>query len=595
MSQPVSDDEVSGKSFDLSLLRRLLVFIAPYKKLVVAGVLISVAGSVLGPLRPWLAQIAIDQHIATADWEGLHLIGSLILLLLILDVIAQYALTYLTQLLGQKAIFGLRETVFSFLQTLNLRFFDRNPIGRLIARVTSDVEVLNELFSSGLVAVFGDLFKLIIILILMFYTDWKLSLVTLSVLPLMIYGSFLFRRKARESYLEVRGHVARLMSFLQEHITGMSIVQIFNREEREARKFAQINRDHRDAHVRGIYYYSVFYPAIDFLSALAIALIVWYGGGEVVQGSLTFGILFMFIQYVEMFFRPIRDMSEKYDILQRAMASSERIFKLLDRQEDVERQSGTLKPDSWQGDIRFQNVWSRYNENDWILKDVSFHVAPGEKIALVGATGAGKTTIISLINRFYPYQQGQIYLDGHPLEAYDLKSLRASVGVVLQDVFLFSGTVYENLTLGRDDFLPEEVYRAAGRVQAHSFIEALPGGYQFQVTERGGNLSAGQRQLISFIRILLFNPPVVILDEATSSVDTDTEHRIQQATETILTGRTAIIIAHRLSTVRICNRIFVMHKGELKETGTHRELMTAGGIYHRLYQLQYQDQESGNR
>ncbi|MCA0445230.1 MAG: ABC transporter ATP-binding protein/permease [Bacteroidetes bacterium] len=585
------EDEPSGKALDIGLMKRLVRYVLPHKKLVFWGVLLSVASSFLGPLRPYLSHIAIDDYIAKGDWNGLHFIGLTILVILLFEILFQFGLTYITQYLGQKAIFDLRLEIFSFLQRLNLTFFDKNPLGRLISRVTSDVEVLNEMFSSGLVAIFGDLFRLCFILLLMFLTDWRLSLITLSVLPFMIYGSFLFRRKARESYLEVRVQVAKLMSFLQEHISGMSIVQIFNREERELRKFKKINTEHRDAHIRGIYYYSVFYPAVDFLSALAVALIVWYGGGEVVQSNLTIGVLFMFIQYVEQFFRPIRDLSEKYDIMQRAMASSDRIFTLLDRAPYVEKNEGVLKVDKLQGAVEFDHVWSAYQDEEWILKGVSFSVKPGEKVALVGATGSGKTTIISLLTRFYPYQKGTIRIDGHDINEFELSAFRSRIGVVLQDVFLFTGTVYENLTLGRRDIPLEKVKEAARLVQADSFISKLPGEYNFLLSERGGNLSVGQRQLISFVRVLLFNPDIVILDEATSSVDTETEFLIQKAVELVMKDRTAIVIAHRLSTIHKSDKIIVLHKGEVKETGSHQQLMNKNGIYRKLYQLQYKEQE----
>lgn len=593
MSAPFHEDEPSGKALDWQLLKRLFTYVRPHKKWVAWGVVFSVTASLLGPLRPWLSHYAIDHSIAEGDWQGLHLIGAAILGLLILEVVFQFGLTYITQYLGQKAIYDLRQQIFSFIQYLNLSFFDKNPIGRLISRVTSDVEVLNEMFSSGLVAVFGDLFRLVFILVLMFLTDWKLSLITLSVLPPMIYASFLFRRKARESYLEVRGQVAKLMTFLQEHITGMQIIQIFNRENREMDRFKKINSDHRDAHIRGIFYYSVFYPVVDFLSSLAIALIIWYGGGEAVQSGVTLGVLFMFIQYVEQFFRPIRDLSEKYDIMQRAMASSERIFKLLDREPWVEKTDGQIKPPALRGQVEFRNVWSAYTDDQFVLKGVSFEARPGEKTAIVGATGSGKTTIISLINRFYPLSSGSILIDGIPVESFDLPSLRNRIGVVLQDVFLFTGSVYDNLTLGNREITMESVLKAAQLVQAHDFISALPGGYEFMLTERGGNLSAGQRQLISFIRVLLYNPDIVILDEATSSVDTATEALIQNAIEVILQNRTAIIIAHRLSTIHRSDKIIVLHKGEVRESGTHSELLAANGIYRKLYQLQYSEQEIG--
>ena len=585
------EDEVSGKTYDSRLMKRLLAYVKPHRKLAYSGIIFSIIASILGPLRPYLTQIAVDDYISKGDWHGLQTIGLILFALLCGEIIFQFGLTYMTQWLGQKSIYDLRIQIFSYLQRLNLTFFDRNPIGRLISRVTSDVEVLNELFASGLVAVFGDVFRLIFILVLMFYTDWKLSLLVLSVLPFMLYASFLFRKKARDSYLEVRGQVAKLMSFLQEHISGMSIVQIFNREEREAKKFEAINRDHRDAHIRGIFYYSVFYPVVELLSSLTLAIIIWYGGGQVIQQSLTIGVLFMFIQYVEQFFRPIRDLSEKYDIMQRAMASSERIFRLLDRDDYLEKNTGKHKSSQLKGEVEFQNLSFSYNGEDLVLKDVSFHVNPGEKVAIVGATGSGKTTIISLLNRFYSYNQGNIRVDGIELSEWDLESLRSGIGVVLQDVFLFTGNIHDNLTLGRTDISREKVIEISKMVRAHDFIEKLPGGYDFILAERGSNLSVGQRQLLSFVRILLYNPSIVILDEATSSVDTETEHLIQHAIEKVLENRTAIVIAHRLSTIHKSDKIIVMHKGIVKETGSHSELLALDGIYKKLYQLQYKEQE----
>lgn len=585
------EDEVSGKTYDSKLMKRLIRYVKPHKKLAFYGIGFSIIASILGPIRPYISHIAVDDYISKGDWQGLQFIGFGLIVILIFEVVFQFGLTYMTQWLGQKAIYDLRLEIFSFLQKLNLSFFDRNPLGRLISRVTSDVEVLNELFASGLVAVFGDVFRLIFILVLMFYTDWELSLLTLSVLPFMLYASFVFRKKARESYLEVRSQVAKLMSFLQEHITGMSIVQIFNREEREAKKFEHINTDHRDAHIRGIFYYSVFYPVVELLSSFALAIIIWYGGGQVIQQTLTVGVLFMFIQYVEQFFRPIRDLSEKYDIMQRAMASSERIFRLLDRDPFIEKNTGNLVPKKISGKVDFENVSFAYHDEEWVLKDISFSVKPGEKVAIVGATGSGKTTIISLLNKFYDYQKGKIKVDDVELKDYDLIGLRSNIGVVLQEIFLFTGTIYENLTLGRTDIPMEKVIEISKLVHAHEFIEKLPGNYQFKLTERGSNLSVGQRQLLNFIRILLYDPAIVILDEATSSVDTQTEHLIQLAIEKVLENRTAIVIAHRLSTIHKSDKIIVLHKGIIKEMGSHSELLAHDGIYKKLYQLQYKEQE----
>jgi ABC-type multidrug transport system fused ATPase/permease subunit len=503
----------------------------------------------------------------------------------------QYFLTYYTQLMGQKIIFDLRMRIFTHVQKLALRYFDKTPIGRIVTRVTNDVDSLDQMYSSGIVMVFSDVFIILWILIFMFAMSWDLSLVSLSVLPIVIYGTFLFRKKVRETYRDVRFHLARLNSYMQEHITGMNVVQIFTKEKEEMKKFSEINEAHKAANVKSIFYYAVFYPGVELLSSAALSLIVWYGGGEIIQSRMTIGILFAFIQYTEMFFRPIRDLSEKYDILQSAMASSERIFHLLDDDTMIKNPENPVKVNKPEGTIEFKDVWFAYNPGEYVLKNISFSISPGQTVAIVGATGAGKTSIINILTRFYDIDKGTISLDGIDIKTIDKRELRRYISIVLQDVFLFSGTIRSNITLGSENISDEEMIEAAKTVGAHNFISQLPNGYDEEVKEKGATLSVGQRQLISFARALAYNPQILILDEATSSVDTETEILIQNAIEKLLVGRTSIVIAHRLSTIQNADKIIVMHKGEVRETGNHQELLAKKGIYYKLYQLQYKDQE----
>ena len=481
--------------------------------------------------------------------------------------------------------------IFRHVQNLALKFFDKTPIGRLVTRTTNDVESLNELFSSGIVMVFSDVFIIIWILVFMFFMDIPLTLVTLSVLPVLIYGTFLFRKKVRDSYRDVRFHLARLNSYMQEHITGMNIVQIFNKQKQELKKFSSINDDFKETNIKSILYYAVFYPTVEFLSSIAIGLIIWYGGGEIIQNTLTLGVLFAFIQYTEMFFRPIRDLSEKYNIMQTAMASSERIFKLLDNETFINNPANPRNLTDVKGEIEFKNVWFAYNEEDYILKDISFKINPGETVAIVGATGAGKSSIINILSRFYDINKGSILVDGIDIRELDKRELRKHISMVLQDVFLFSGTITSNISMSNDSIPHEKIMESARTVGADKFINSLPQKYNEIVKERGATLSVGQKQLISFARALAYNPQILILDEATSSVDTETEILIQEAIHKLLVGRTAIVIAHRLSTIQNADNIIVLHKGEIRETGTHQELLAKRGIYYKLYQLQFKDQE----
>ena len=591
MSDYRSEEEALGKAYDSKLMKRLLGYIKPYKNYVIFAILLNIVVAALGPVRPLLTKIAVDDYIANADYDGLLLIGILLFSSLLLQAVVQFFLTYFMQYLGQKVLFDLRTQIFNHIQKLALKFFDKTPIGRLVTRATNDVEALGELFSSGIVMVFSDVFIIIWILVFMFFMDFSLSLVTLSVLPVLIYGTFLFKRKARESYRDVRLHLARLNSYMQEHVTGMSVVQIFNKEKDELKKFSSINKDYRTANIKSVFYYAIFFPGVELLSSIAVGLIIWYGGGEVVQESIKIGVLFAFIQFTEMFFRPIRDLSEKYNIMQTAMASSERIFKLLDDDIMVKNPEKPIPLPNVRGQVDFKNVWFAYNDEDYVLKDISFSINPGETVAIVGHTGAGKTSIINILTRFYDINKGSILLDGINIEKLDKRELRKYVSMVLQDVFLFSGNIESNINLNNHGIDKGTILEATAAVGADKFIDTLPDKYDEEVKERGATLSVGQKQLISFARALAYDPQILILDEATSSVDTETEQLIQRAIEKLLVGRTAIVIAHRLSTIQSADKIIVLHKGEIRETGNHQELLARQGIYYKLYQLQYKDQE----
>jgi ATP-binding cassette subfamily B multidrug efflux pump len=586
------EEEVLGKAYDSRLMKRMLKYLRPYVWHVALAILMSILVSGMEAIRPWFTKHAVDVDIAQRDMHGLLITALLFLAVLIVRGVVQYLNTYLTQWIGQRTIYDLRMQLFEHLQNLGLKFFDRNPIGRLITRVTNDIEVLNEMFSSGIVMVFSDVFTIIGILYFMFSMSWQLALVSLSVLPLLFYGTFLFRKKAREAYREVRIQIARINAFMQEHITGMVVDQIFNREKKSFNKFEKINKAHRDANINSIFYYALFYPGVELIGALAVGLIVWYAGVNALAGAITLGTVMAFLQFNEMFWRPIRDLSEKYNIMQTAMASSERVFRLLDDRTIVPEPVSPIPLPTVRGEIEFRNVWFAYNDTQYVLKDVSFKIAAGETVAIVGATGAGKSSTINLLSRFYDINKGQILIDGVDIRSVRTDELRKHIAVVLQDVFLFAGDIKSNITLGDDSIPLEQVTSAAEIVGADRFIERLPSGYDTEVKERGATLSVGQKQLISFARALAYDPRILILDEATSSVDTETELLIQAAIKRLLRGRTSIVIAHRLSTIQSADKIIVLHKGEIREVGTHQELLALGGIYYKLYQLQYKDQES---
>jgi ATP-binding cassette subfamily B protein len=611
------EEEILGKGYDSRLMKRLLIYAKPYWFIILLATCILLVTSVLELAGPYIVKIAIDEHIVKGDVDGLNKIVLLFIAVLFISFALQYFETYLMEYLGQKVIYDIRTQIFSHVQRLHLKFFDKTPVGRLITRVTTDVEALNEMFASGIVAIFGDIFTLLGIVVIMLIFNWKLALLTFSVLPLLFYAAFLFRSKVQTVYREIRLKIASINSFLNENITGMNVVQLFNREEKNFKQFDKINAEHMDAHIKSVFYYAVFFPAVELIASIAIALILWYGGIKVIENMFTLGALVAFIQYAQRFFRPIGDLSEKYNIMQSAMASSERIFKLLDTEPLIKNPVNPIKLEHIKGEIEFKNVWFTYsedglvNQNDeiipfppeaetrkhfsknpeWVLKDVSFKIERGTSVALVGATGAGKSSIINLISRFYDVNKGEITIDGINIKKVNQESLRKKMAVVLQDVFLFSGNIIDNIRLGNKNISEKKVIESAKYVNAHQFIEKLQGGYYAEVKERGATLSVGQKQLLAFARALAFDPKILILDEATSSIDTETELLIQDALRKLMSGRTSIIIAHRLSTIQHVDKIIVLHKGVVRETGTHQQLLEMKGIYYKLYQLQYKEQE----
>jgi len=620
----VHDDEILGKAYDARLMRRLGQYLRPYWRQVVLSFAAIGIGAAAQLAQPYLMKVAIDRYIATGQLAPLNRLAALYLAILVVAFVADYAQTWILQLTGQRLMFDLRMDLYRHLQRLDLKYYDRNPVGRLMTRVTSDVDVLNDLFTAGVITVFGDVLTLVGIMLVMLWMDWRLALAAFCVLPIIVVITQWFRRNVRESYRVVRGLIARINAFLQENITGMSTVQLFRREALNFARFDDIDRRHRDANIDSIFYYAVFYPAVEAVSALAWALIIWYGGISVMRGTLTLGAMVAFLLYAQRFFRPISDMSEKFNVLQSAMASSERIFGLLDQPIVVQPPARPIaRPAPAAGHVAFEHVWFSYTEKlsptedredaeegrsgstspsvsssmversdaNWVLKDVSFEVKPGERVGIVGATGSGKTTLINLLLRFYDVQRGRITVDGVDVRELDLAELRGLFSLVLQDVHLFSGTIADNIRLGNPSIHDQRMREAARAVHADAFIDRLPGGYASPVAERGATLSVGQKQLLSFARALAFDPRVLILDEATSSVDTETELLIRDALRVLMAGRTTIAIAHRLSTIQDMDKILVLHKGRLRESGTHQELLAARGIYFRLFELQYKGGE----
>jgi ATP-binding cassette subfamily B multidrug efflux pump len=602
------EEEVLGKAYDARLMRRLLAYLRPYRPQAALALVAIIAASVLQLAQPYLMKLVIDRYIPAGDLSGLNRIAILYLAIIAASFGLEFTQTWLLQLTGQRIMFDMRMQIYRHLQRIDLRFYDRNPVGRLMTRVTTDVDVLNDLFTSGVVSVFGDVFTLVGIMIVLLTMNWRLALIAFAVLPLIVVVTQWFRRNVRESYRTVRTWIARINAYLQEHITGMSTVQLFRREAMAFERFQEINQRHRTANNESIFYYAVFYPAIEIVGALASALTIWYGGRWVLSGTLTLGSLVAFLLYSQRFFRPISDMSEKFNILQAAMASSERIFKLLDEPVTIKSPSAPSGRDEEQapdrrgrqlgaGHIMFDHVWFAYGptesgEPDFVLRDVSFEVKPGERIGVVGATGAGKSTLINLLLRFYDVSRGRILVDGVDVRQMDLQELRSLFSLVLQDVHLFTGSIAENIRLGTGAITDDQVRHAAAAVHADPFITRLSAGYDSPVAERGATLSVGQKQLLSFARALAFDPRILILDEATSSVDTETEILIRDALHVLMAERTTIAIAHRLSTIQDMDKILVLHKGQLREAGTHQQLLAERGIYFKLYQLQYKDQET---
>ena len=591
MTRP-GEEEILGKSYDIVLMRRLLGYLKPYRLQVAISFAAILGISALQLAQPYLTMVAIDRHIAVGDVAGLTRIALLFLSILIGAFVLEAVRIHTMQMMGQHIMVNLRSEIFKHLQRLDLSFYDRNPVGRLITRVTTDVDVLNELFTSGVVAVFGDIFTLLGIMVVLLSMNWKLALITFSVLPLIFVVTHWFRRNARQSYRTVRVLIARINTFLQEHIIGMSTVQLFRQEEQVFQKFYKINRSHGDANIASIFYYAVFYPAIEVIGSVAAALILWYGGGDVLVGTLSLGALVAFLQYSQRFFKPISDLSEKFNVLQSAMASSERIFTLLDTPVHIRSpENHVQRNESPNYQIVFDDVSFAYADDNYVLRDVSFEVSPGERVGIVGATGAGKTTIINLLLRFYDVNRGRVLVNGRNVREFDLQELRQMFGLVLQDVYLFSGTVEGNIRLGDEKISDAKIRQAAEAVHADRFINQLPRQYLSVVAERGATLSVGQKQLLSFARALAFDPKILILDEATSSVDTQTEVFIRDALRKLMSGRTTLAIAHRLSTIQDMDKILVLHRGEIVEVGSHHGLLSQRGLYHKLYQLQYADQE----
>ena len=583
------EKELAGKSFDRKTASRLFKFIKPYRRLLGFTIFLLLLTAGLQVMGPYLIKLAIDDYITAGRLDGLLYIVLLYGLILLFEFVIRYFQGYYTEYMGQKIMYDMRMEIFSHIQKLPMSYFDKNPVGRVMTRVTTDVQSLNEMLSSGIVTLFGDIFMIVGIMAIMLALNWKLSLVAFSVLILLAIATFIFRAKVRVSFRIIRTRISNINSFLQEAISGVNTTKIFNRQKENNVEFEGLNREYLNTYLKTILYYAVFFPVVILISTLAVALVIWYGGGQVIRNILTLGTLVAFIQYVEKFFHPISDLSEKFGILQEAIAASERIFDLLDLKPAITSPANPVKVGKVKGNIKFDKVWFAYNEGNYVLKDISFDLQAGQSIAFVGATGSGKTSIINLMNRFYEIQKGKILLDNIDIKRFNLQDLRRHIGVVMQDVFLFSGTILENIRLGNKDISPDRVIEASKYVNAHKFIKKLPEQYDFEVKERGQVLSVGQRQLIAFARALVFNPEVLlVLDEATSSIDSEIEALIQDALEKIMENRTTIIVAHRLSTIKNVDKIIVLSHGELVERGTHGELLRAKGIYHKLYKYQYQ-------
>jgi ATP-binding cassette, subfamily B, multidrug efflux pump len=576
----------TGKAFNSALLFRIYALALPYKGKLAIAVVLTLLMAFLGPLRPYLIQHTLDNEVMKGDTEGLIKMTVLIFSLLLLQSLFQVWSTVLTNFLGQRVIRDLRNKVFRYLTSLKLPFYDKTPVGTLVTRTVSDIETIADVFSEGLVNIMGDLLQIVFILAFMFYSDWKLTLVSLSVLPILIYAGYLFKEAVRKSFTEVRNEVARLNTFVQEHIQGMQIVQLFNKQQLAYHQFEKINASHRNANIKSVFYYSVFFPVVEIVAAISTALIVWYGAKGALADTTTVGMLVSFIMFINLFFRPIRQLADRFNTLQMGMVASERIFKLMDDESQLEP-SGTFAPSTIKGKVQFENCWFAYTPEQWVLKDISLTVEQGKSLAIIGSTGSGKSSMIQLLSRLYEWQLGSIRIDETPLQDYEIHLLRKQIAVVLQDVFLFSGTVMDNIKLYDQSITDEQVIEISKQLGAHDFINRLPNGYNQQVLERGASLSVGQRQLISFVRAMVTNPAILILDEATSSVDNETERVVQQAIQTMMQNRTSIVIAHRLSTIEHANEIIVLQQGSIIERGTHASLLQLNGHYQRLHQIQF--------
>ncbi len=581
----------SGNIIDFNVLRRILQFVTPYKGRFYLIVVLTLLLGVLTPIRPYLIQYTLDEHVQYGDYWSMVNVMLLIFGLLIVQSIMQYVHTYISGRIAQFVIRDIRVKLYEHIINLRLRFFDKTPIGRLVTRTISDVETLADVFSEGLAAMTSDLLQVVFILAFMFFTDWRLALVSLSTIPLMLLSTYIFKEKIKVAFNDVRNAVSNLNAFVQEHLTGMSMVQIFGSQKKEFEKFREINKEHLDSNLKSVLYYSVYFPVAEIIAAMGIGLLVWYGAKGVIHQEMTgitLGKLTAFIMYIQLFFRPIRMIADRYNTLQMGIVSSSRIINLLDDKSD-NMENGTFTPDEIKGEVSFDHVWFAYNEADYVLKDISIQINPGETIAMVGATGAGKSSVINLLNRFYEINRGTIRIDGTDVKEFDLVALRKNIGVVLQDVFLFSDTIRNNITLGDPEVTEEMILHAADLVGARKFIERLPGGLDYNVMERGATISVGQRQLLSFIRAMVYDPKILVLDEATSSVDSETEEMIQRAIEKMMASRTAIVIAHRLSTIQKADKIIVLDKGEIKEMGRHEELLIKDGFYAHLHKMQYKE------
>ena len=584
----MSKKNISGNLFDLKILNRLFIFCKPYMGVFYVLIFLTLSLSILQPIRPYITQIIIDDYVSLNDLDGLKNMIFLLFGLLIINAIVMYFHTYLSGWLGQNIIKDIRIKLFSHLQNFKLQFFDKTPIGRIVTRNVSDIETIADIFGQGIAAIIGDILQLFGIVVLMFYINWKLTLISLATLPFLFLTTYIFKEKVKLSFNNVRNAVANLNSYVQEHIIGMNIVQIFGNEEKEYERFKDINETHLKANLKAVLYYSIYFPVMELFTSIGLGLLIWYGSNQLFSEEVTLGVLVAFIMYLQLFFRPIRSIADRFNTLQMGVVSSKRIFDLLDRNEEIDSNE-KLKDIQLNGDVEFKDVWFAYNDEEYVLKNISFKINSGESVGFVGSTGSGKTSIINLINRFYDFEKGIILVDGNNITDYNLSSLRSNLGMVSQDVFLFSDSIYNNITLFNDSIKEDEVWNAIKKVGAEKFINKLPNGLQFDVKERGISLSVGQRQLISCIRIMLYDPKIILLDEATSSIDSESETMIQKAISEILKNRTSIVVAHRLSTIKEVDKIVVIDSGEIKEIGNHKDLIQSNGFYKKLYEMQYKN------